>query len=79
VVLPLSFHSLRADFAPVISRKFERGRFLVISAHPEKLGQPFGKTSGNPAIRERSFGVLQGVPGYNPNLSREGADFSLGK
>jgi GT2 family glycosyltransferase len=43
-VLPSPFHSLRPDFARVISRKFERGRFLVIGADPQKLERQFAET-----------------------------------
>jgi GT2 family glycosyltransferase len=43
-VLPSAFHSLSADFARAISRKFERGRFLVIGADPPKLERQFAET-----------------------------------
>jgi GT2 family glycosyltransferase len=35
--------------------------------------------NGEAIIRERWAGVLRRDPYYNPNLSRERADFSLGK
>ncbi len=43
-VLRSPFHSLRPDFARVISRKFEQGRFLVIGADPQKLERQFTET-----------------------------------
>jgi glycosyltransferase involved in cell wall biosynthesis len=43
-VLRSPFHSLRPDFARVISRKFEQGRFLVIGADPQKLERQFAET-----------------------------------
>ncbi len=43
-VLQSSFHSFRPDFARVISRKFERGQFLVIGADPQKLERQFAET-----------------------------------
>ena len=43
-VLRSRFHSLRPDFARVISRKFEQGRFLVIGADPQKLERQFAET-----------------------------------
>ena len=36
-------------------------------------------TRGDEIMRERWPDVLQRDPYYNPNLSRERADFSLGK
>ncbi len=43
-VLPAAFHSFGANFARAISRKFERGRFLIIGAKPEKLERQFTET-----------------------------------
>src|SRR4030095_14912557 len=51
-VLPSPFHSLRSDFAAVISRKFKRGRFLVVGAHPEKLATQFDETGREAVIAE---------------------------
>jgi len=42
-VLQSPFHSFHPDFARVISRKFERGRFLVIGADPQKLERQFSE------------------------------------
>jgi GT2 family glycosyltransferase len=42
-VLPSPFPWLGADFARVISQKFERGRFLVVGADPGKLEQQFAE------------------------------------
>jgi hypothetical protein len=36
-------------------------------------------TAGQEIMEQRWAGVLHGDPYYNPNLSRERADFSLGK
>ncbi len=38
------------DFAGVISRKFERGRFLVIGADPQKLERQFAETGREAVI-----------------------------
>ena len=43
-MLPSPFHSLGLDFSRAISRKFERGRFVVIGADPEKLERQFTET-----------------------------------
>jgi GT2 family glycosyltransferase len=43
-VLQSPFHSFHPDFARVISQKFERGRFLVIGADPQKLERQFTET-----------------------------------
>ena len=56
-VLPSPFHSRRPDFARVISRKFERGRFLVIGADPQKLERQFAET-GRQAVVLGSSGDL---------------------
>jgi GT2 family glycosyltransferase len=56
-VPPSPFHSLHPDFARVISRKFERGRFLVIGADPQKLERQFAET-GRQAIVLGSSGDL---------------------
>jgi O-antigen biosynthesis protein len=43
-VLPSAIHSVRSDFARVISGKFQAGRFLVIgAAEAEKLERQFGE------------------------------------
>jgi GT2 family glycosyltransferase len=42
-VLPSPFHWPGADFARVISQKFERGRFLVVGADPGKLERQFAE------------------------------------
>jgi GT2 family glycosyltransferase len=42
-VLPSPFHWSGADFAQVISQKFERGRFLVVGADPGKLERQFAE------------------------------------
>jgi glycosyltransferase involved in cell wall biosynthesis len=43
-VLQSLFNPSHRDFARIISRKFERGRFLVIGADPEKLERQFTET-----------------------------------
>jgi GT2 family glycosyltransferase len=60
------FHSLRSDFAPVICRKFKQGRFLVIGADPDKLGQQFAQ-AGREAAVSKSYADLAGN-------RRQGAD-----
>ena len=42
-MLPSSPHSVRADFAQFIARKFGRGHFLVISADREELERQFAE------------------------------------
>jgi GT2 family glycosyltransferase len=64
--------------------KMRRAGYLIVytpfaklywhDTHPDKID-----TSGEAVMHERWAGVLQGDPYYNPNLSRERADFSLGK
>jgi hypothetical protein len=72
-VLRSAIHSARSDFGRIIARKFERGRFLIIGGvESEKLERHFGELG-------READVLQRDPYYNINLSRERADFSLGK
>ncbi len=51
-VLPSPFHSLRADFARLLSEKFERGRFLVMGGDPEKLGRQFAEVGREAVINE---------------------------
>ncbi len=56
-VLRSPFHSLRPDFARVISRKFEQGRFLVIGADSAKLERQFAET-GREAVALECSGDL---------------------
>jgi GT2 family glycosyltransferase len=56
-VLQSPFHSLHPNFAHAISRKFERGRFLVIGADPQKLERQFAE-SGRDAVVLGSSGDL---------------------
>ena len=42
-MLPSPFHCPGADFARVISQKFERGRFLVVGAAPAELQGQFAE------------------------------------
>jgi GT2 family glycosyltransferase len=42
-VLSSAIHSVRSDFARIICRKFQAGRFLVIGAYPAKLERQFGE------------------------------------
>src|SRR5437773_9475588 len=42
-VLPTPFHWSGADFARVISQRFERGRFLVVGDDPRKLERQFAE------------------------------------
>jgi GT2 family glycosyltransferase len=60
------FHCLRSDFVPVICRKFKQGRFLVIGADPDKLGQQFAQ-AGREAAVSKSYADLAGK-------RRQGAD-----
>jgi O-antigen biosynthesis protein len=64
--------------------KMRRAGYLIVYTPFAKLcwhEAPLDKidTSGEAIMRERWGGVLEGDPYYNPNLSRERADFSLGK
>jgi O-antigen biosynthesis protein len=64
--------------------KMRRAGYLIVytpfaklywhDPHHDKIDPP-----GEAIMRERWSGVLQRDPYYNPNLSREDADFSLGK
>jgi GT2 family glycosyltransferase len=65
-VLQSPFHSFHPDFARVVSRKFERGRFLVIGADPQKLERQFAET-GRQA-------VVLGSSGDLPARLRQGDD-----
>jgi GT2 family glycosyltransferase len=56
-VLQSPFHSFHSDFARVISQKFERGRFLVLGADPQKLERQFAET-GREAVVLGSSGDL---------------------
>jgi GT2 family glycosyltransferase len=49
-VLQSSFHSFHPDFARLLSRKFERGRFLIIGADPRKLERQFAETGREAVI-----------------------------
>jgi GT2 family glycosyltransferase len=72
-VLQSPFHSFHPDFARVISRKFERGRFLIIGADPQKLERQFAETG-----REA---VVLGSSGDLPARLRQGdgaAHFEIG-
>jgi GT2 family glycosyltransferase len=42
-VLSSAIHSVHSDFARIICRKFQAGRFLVIGAYPAKLDRQFGE------------------------------------
>jgi GT2 family glycosyltransferase len=64
--------------------KIRRAGYLIVYTPFAKLfrheAQPDKIDAGGEAImRQRWAGVLQRDPYYNPNLSRERADFSLGK
>jgi GT2 family glycosyltransferase len=64
--------------------KMRRAGYLIVCTPFAKLywhGNPRDKidTKGESTMHERWAGVLQGDPYYNTNLSRERADFSLGK
>jgi O-antigen biosynthesis protein len=56
-VLPSPFHCLGADFARVISQKFERGRFLVVGGDPGKLERQFAEI-GRDAVGSESGAEL---------------------
>jgi GT2 family glycosyltransferase len=51
-VSPSPFHCLGADFARVISQKFERGRFLVVGADPVKLERQFAEIGREAVVIE---------------------------
>ena len=53
-MLPSPFHCLGADFARVISQKFERGRFLVVGADPAKLQGQFAEIGREAVVIESS-------------------------
>jgi GT2 family glycosyltransferase len=53
-VLPSPFHCPGADFARVISQKFERGRFLVVGVAPGKLERQFAKIGREAVVIESS-------------------------
>ena len=42
-MLSSAIHSVRSDFARIICRKFQAGRFLVIGAYPAKLERQFSE------------------------------------
>jgi len=42
-VLSSAIHSVRSDFARIICRKFQAGRFLVVGAYPAKLERQFSE------------------------------------
>ena len=72
-MLQSPFHSFHPDFARAISRKFERGRFLVIGADPQKLERQFAETG-----REA---VVLGTSDDLPTRLRQGdsaAHFEIG-
>jgi GT2 family glycosyltransferase len=51
-VLPSPFHCLGADFARVISQKFERGRLLVVGADSVKLKRQFAEIGREAVVIE---------------------------
>ena len=51
-MLPSPFHCPGADFARVISQKFERGRFLVVGADPAKLQGQFAEIGREAVVIE---------------------------
>jgi GT2 family glycosyltransferase len=51
--------------------------FAKLYQHASQAGHKIDTNSTN-IMRERWAGVLERDPYYNPNLSRERADFSLG-
>ena len=64
--------------------KMRRGGYLIVYTPFAKLcwhQAPVDQidTNGEAIMRERWAGILRHDPYYNPNLSRERADFSLGK
>jgi len=64
-------HSLRRDFAQIISRTFKRGRFLIVGTS-EELQQQF-------AALGREAVVCESYPDLEPKLPRDysGADFQI--
>ena len=77
--------ALPRRFADVdLCLKIRRGGYLIVYTPLAKLigGAPVSETDvigGEATIRQRWSDVLERDPYYNPNLSRERADFSLGK
>ena len=77
--------NLRGTLADVdLCLKMRRGDYLIVYSPFAKLcwhEAPSGEidVAGEATMRERWADVLRSDPYYNPNLSRERADFSLGK
>jgi GT2 family glycosyltransferase len=65
-VLPSSFHCSSADFARVISQKFECGRFLVVGADSGKLEPQFAEIGREAVVSETGTELAA-------TLSQEGA------
>jgi GT2 family glycosyltransferase len=61
-VLPSPSHSLGADFARVISRKFERGRFLVVGADPGELERQFAEIGREAVVSESGADLAAKLP-----------------
>ena len=78
--------SLQGALADVdLCLKMQRAGFLIVYTPFAKLcwhhasADQIDTTSGEAVLRERWEDLLRRDPYYNPNLSRERADFSLGK
>ena len=62
-MLPSDIHSVRSDFARVIARKFEHGRFLVIGVgESEKLERQFAELGREAVITDSGVGVARTLP-----------------
>ena len=88
-MLPPDIHSVRSDFARVIARKFEHGRFLVIGAgESEKLERQFGELGREAVITDSGVGGATTLPQGEPAhfevavwfySAEEGDDDRIGK
>jgi len=62
-VLPSDIHPVRSDFARVIARKFEHGRFLVIGVgESENLERQFRELGREAVITDSGVGVARTLP-----------------
>jgi len=66
-VLPRDIHSVRSDFARVIARKFDHGRFLVIGVgESEKLERQFGELGREAVITDSGVSGATTLPQGEP-------------
>ena len=66
-MLPRDIHSVRSDFARVIARKFDHGRFLVIGVgESEKLERQFGELGREAVITDSGVSGATTLPQGEP-------------